>query len=72
MAIIKLELEIKEVELVLAGLYKLPMEFAEPVVAKVKAQGIPQAQAQQAAEAEANPTPVEVTPAEPLPEEPQV
>jgi hypothetical protein len=69
---IKLELEIKEVELLLAGLYKLPMEFAEPVVAKVKAQGIPQAQAQQAAEAEANPTPVEVTPAEPLPEEPSV
>ena len=66
---IKLELEIKEVELVLAGLYKLPMEFAEPVVAKIKAQGIPQAQAQQAADAE---TPVEVTPAEPLPEEPQV
>jgi len=63
---IKLELEIKEVELLLAGLYKLPMEFAEPVVAKVKAQGIPQAQAQ-AAE-----TPVEVTPVEPLPEEPQV
>jgi len=56
---IKLELEIKEVELVLAGLYKLPMEFAEPVVNKVKTQGIPQAQAQ-AAE-----TPVEVTLAEP-------
>ena len=69
MATIKLELEIKEVELVLAGLYKLPMEFAEPVVAKVKAQGIPQAQAQQAAETE---TPVEVKPAEPLPEEPTV
>ena len=58
---IKLELEIKEVELLLAGLYKLPMEFAEPLVAKVKAQGIPQAQAQ-AAETE---TPVEVIPAEP-------
>jgi len=56
---IKLELEIKEVELVLAGLYKLPMEFAEPVVNKVKTQGIPQAQAQ-AAE-----TPAEVTLAEP-------
>jgi len=65
---IKLELEIKEVELVLAGLYKLPMEFAEPVVNKVKTQGIPQAQAQ----AQATETPVEVTPAEPLPEEPTV
>ena len=65
---IKLELEIKEVELVLAGLYKLPMEFAEPVVAKIKAQGIPQAQAQ----AQATETPVEVTSAEPLPEEPTV
>ena len=43
---IKLELEIKEVELLLAGLYKLPMEFAEPVVAKVKSQAIPQAQTQ--------------------------
>jgi hypothetical protein len=65
---IKLELEIKEVELVLAGLYKLPMEFAEPVVAKIKAQGIPQAQAQ----AQTAETPVEVTPAEPKTEEPQV
>jgi len=37
------------------------MEFAEPVVAKVKSQAIPQAQTQ-AAETE---TPVEVIPAEP-------
>jgi len=58
---IKLELEIKEVELLLAGLYKLPMEFAEPLVAKIKAQAIPQAQTQ-ATETE---TPVEVIPAEP-------
>jgi hypothetical protein len=56
---IKLELEIKEVELLLAGLYKLPMEFAEPVVAKIKAQGIPQAQAQ-AAEQPTTDAPVEV------------
>jgi hypothetical protein len=39
---IKLELEVKEAELVIAGLYKLPMEFAEPVVAKIKGQAIPQ------------------------------
>ena len=65
---IKLELEIKEVELLLAGLYKLPMEFAEPVVAKVKSQAIPQTQTQ-TTETE---TPVEVIPAEPLPEQPTV
>jgi hypothetical protein len=41
---IKLELEIKEVELLIAGLYKLPMEHAEPLVAKVKGQAIPQVQ----------------------------
>jgi len=39
---IKLELEIKEAELVVAGLYKLPMEFAEPIVNKIKAQALPQ------------------------------
>jgi len=61
---IKLELEIKEAELVLAGVYKLPMEIAEPLVAKIKGQALPQVQEQS--------TSVEVTPAEPLPEEPQV
>ena len=61
---IKLELEIKEAELVLAGVYKLPMEIAEPLVAKIKGQALPQVQEQS--------TPVEVTPAEPLPEEPIV
>lgn len=39
---IKLELEVKEAELVIAGLYKLPMELAEPVKEKIKAQAIPQ------------------------------
>lgn len=39
---IKLELEIKEAELVVAGLYKLPMEHAEPIVNKIKAQAMPQ------------------------------
>ena len=61
---IKLELEIKEAELVLAGVYKLPMEIAEPLVAKIKGQALPQVQEQS--------IPVEVIPAEPLPEEPQV
>lgn len=44
---IKLELEIKEAELAIAGLYKLPMEVAEPIVHKIKAQAIPQIAAQQ-------------------------
>jgi len=66
---IKLELEIKEAELVVAGLYKLPMEIAEPLVTKIKSQAMPQVMEQQAKATEA---PVEVTPAESLPEEPQV
>jgi len=44
---IKLELDIKEAELVVAGLYKLPMEVAEPIVNKIKSQAIPQVQAEQ-------------------------
>jgi hypothetical protein len=46
---IKLELDIKEAELVVAGLYKLPMEVAEPIVNKIKSQAIPQVQAEQTA-----------------------
>ena len=46
---IKLELDIKEAELVVAGLYKLPMEIAEPIVNKIKSQAIPQVQAEQTA-----------------------
>lgn len=45
---IKLELEIKEAELAVAGLYKLPMEVAEPIVHKIKAQAMPQITKQQA------------------------
>jgi hypothetical protein len=66
---IKLELEIKEAELVVAGLYKLPMEIAVPIVAKIKGQAIPQIAEQQEAEkvkVEDN------AKADPLPEEPQV
>ena len=47
---IKLELEIKEAELVVAGLYKLPMEVAEQIVVKIKTQAIPQIAEQQEAE----------------------
>ena len=47
---IKLELEIKEAELAVAGLYKLPMEVAEPIVHKIKAQAMPQIAAQQEAD----------------------
>lgn len=48
---IKLELELKEAELVVAGLYKLPMEVAEPIVNKIKGQAMPQiARAEQEAQ----------------------
>ena len=66
---IKLELELKEAELAVAGLYKLPMEIAEPIVNKIKAQAMPQI----AAEQEAQKAKVEDNAkADPLPEEPQV
>jgi hypothetical protein len=66
---IKLELEIKEAELVVAGLYKLPMEVAEQIVVKIKTQAIPQIAEQQ----EAEKAKVEDTAkADRLPEEPQV
>lgn len=46
---INLNLEIAEVEAVVAGLRKLPMELVEETVNKIKIQAIPQIQAQQAA-----------------------
>lgn len=46
---IKLDLEINEVEAVVAGLRKLPMELIEELVNKIKIQAIPQIQEQQAA-----------------------
>lgn len=46
---ITLTLEIQEVEAVVAGLRKLPMELIEETVNKIKIQAIPQIQAQQAA-----------------------
>ena len=59
---IKLELEIKEAELVVAGLYKLPMEVAEQIVVKIKTQAIPQiAEQQEAEKAKAEPTSEEPT-----------
>jgi hypothetical protein len=66
---IKLELEIKEAELIVAGLYKLPMEVAEPIVHKIKAQALPQiAEQQEAEKAKVE----ENAKADPLPEEPQI
>lgn len=41
---IKLDLEISEVEAVVAGLRKLPMELVEATVNKIKIQAIPQIQ----------------------------
>jgi hypothetical protein len=66
---IKLELEIKEAELVVAGLYKLPMEVAEQIVVKIKTQAIPQIAEQQEAE---KAKVVDTAKADPLPEEPQI
>ena len=66
---IKLELEIKEAELIVAGLYKLPMEVAEPIVHKIKAQALSQiAEQQEAEKAKVE----ENAKADPLPEEPQI
>lgn len=50
---INLNLEIAEVEAVVAGLRKLPMELVEETVNKIKIQAIPQIQAQQAATTQA-------------------
>ena len=50
---INLTLEIQEVEAIVAGLRKLPMELIEETVNKIKIQAIPQIQAQQAAAQEA-------------------
>lgn len=46
---INLNLEINEVEAIVAGLRKLPMEVVEELVTKIKIQAIPQIQAQQTA-----------------------
>ena len=46
---ILLNLEINEVEAVVAGLRKLPMELVEETVNKIKVQAIPQIQDQQQA-----------------------
>ena len=61
---INLTLEINEIEAVVAGLRKLPMELIEETVNKIKIQAIPQIQAQQAA-AQAAAEPQPETPAEP-------
>ena len=52
---ITLTLEIAEVEAVVAGLRKLPMELIEETVNKIKIQAIPQIQAQQAVQAVSEP-----------------
>ena len=67
---INLILEIQEVEAVVAGLRKLPMELIEELVNKIKIQAIPQiqeqalaAQAAASAEVPADPAPVDPAPA---------
>ena len=54
---INLNLEINEVEAVVAGLRKLPMELVEETVNKIKIQAIPQIQAIQATQAASEPQP---------------
>ena len=61
---ITLNLEVNEVEAVVAGLRKLPMELIEETVNKIKIQAIPQiqeqalaAQATEAPSAQVNPEP---------------
>lgn len=56
---IKLDLEINEIEGVIAGLRKLPMELIEELVMKIKIQAIPQIQEIQSAQN----TPETTTPA---------
>jgi hypothetical protein len=46
MIILKFD-EVKDVELILVSLRKMPMEIAEDMVMKIRAQAIPQIQAQQ-------------------------
>ena len=53
---IKLELSIEEVNAILATLGKAPYELAQPLIDKIKQQGIPQVQEQA--------TPVDVVDAE--------
>ena len=48
---INLVLEIPEVEAIVAGLRKLPIELVEETVMKIKIQAIPQIQAEQSAAA---------------------
>jgi len=62
---INLTLEINEVEAVVAGLRKLPMELIEETVNKIKIQAIPQIQALQMAQEAAKQTAANETPADP-------
>lgn len=55
-----LTLEIQEVEAIVAGLRKLPMELIEETVNKIKIQAIPQIQDQQAAAQETAETQPEI------------
>jgi hypothetical protein len=61
---IKLELELAEVNGVLNTLGSLPYTQVEPLITKIRAQAIPQVNAEQAAQdAVANPAPVAEEPA---------
>jgi hypothetical protein len=56
--------EVQDVELILVALRKMPMEVAEDMVMKIRAQAIPQIQAQQAQPAPDAETVAEEAPAQ--------
>jgi hypothetical protein len=58
MIILKFD-EVQDVELILVALRKMPMEVAEDMVMKIRAQAIPQIQSQQATEPVVEETPAQ-------------
>lgn len=62
MSDISITLNLDEVNVVMQGLGQLPYAQVSPVVDKIRGQAIPQVQAQQQAQAPAQPTVTDVTP----------
>jgi len=62
MSDISITLNLDEVNVVMQGLGQLPYAQVSPLVDKIRGQAIPQVQAQQQAQAPAQPTVTDVTP----------
>jgi hypothetical protein len=62
MSDISITLNLDELNVVMQGLGQLPYAQVSPLVDKIRGQAIPQVQAQQAAQAPAQPTVTDVTP----------